>query len=158
MTAITWQQREIKIFGKPVKEPRLTMWYGEEYSYSGVIWKKKTIPTLLQGMMAELSQFSGFEFNSVLANFYRHGQDSMGWHRDNEKEINSDLIASVSLGAPRRFGFRRRMSKEAEYLNLESGSLLLMHHFQHDWEHCIPKTRKQVGERLNLTFRQITVR
>jgi alkylated DNA repair dioxygenase AlkB len=128
LSTIDWQQREIKMFGKMIKEPRLTMWYGEKYSYSGVVWPAKDIPEFLRFMMHRLSAECSFEFNSVLVNHYRDGQDSMGWHRDNETEINSDLVASVSFGSTRKFGFRNRKSKKAQYVNLDHGSLLLMQH------------------------------
>jgi alkylated DNA repair dioxygenase AlkB len=101
----------------------------------------------------------GLTFDSVLANRYRDGRDSMGWHSDDEKELGPDpVIASVSLGAGRRFRLRHRSRPDLATLDLvlEHGSLLVMQGAtQHHWKHCLPRTARPVGERINLTFRRV---
>ena len=96
-----------------------------------------------------------FPFNAVLCNYYRNGADSMGWHSDNEPEIDQMMIASVSFGETRRFGVRERSSRATQSFNLQHGSLLIMENFQKDWQHCIPTSKRPMNPRLNLTFRHI---
>jgi alkylated DNA repair dioxygenase AlkB len=106
----------------------------------------------------DIEQMANHQFTSVLLNLYRNGNDSNGWHADNEKELGKNpVIASLSLGNPRLFQFKHRNLKDQKYkLILEHGSLLLMKgEMQHYWLHQIPKTKKKVGERINLTFRKI---
>jgi alkylated DNA repair dioxygenase AlkB len=158
---IAWKQEPIKIFGKEVMQPRLTAWYGDPdkaYRYSGITMKPlQWTDTLLE--IKEKAEFiSGHKFNSVLLNFYRSGQDSMGWHRDNEKELGTDpVIASVSLGAERKFQFRHyKNQKTVISLELEHGSLLLMSGAtQNNWQHRLPKSGIAHKPRINLTFRNI---
>ena len=106
-----------------------------------------------------MNDFCKSEFNSVLANHYRSGSDSMGWHSDDEKELGPEpVIASISLGDERRFLLRHRRRKELQTheITLENGSLLLMRaSSQHAWRHSIPKTRRAVAPRINLTYRHI---
>jgi len=157
---LDWQQQEIRLFGRRLLQPRLSCWYGDEdaqYCYSGL--RLNPLPwhpelCRLRHMLQETLQF---QFNSVLANAYRDGRDSMGWHADNEKELGEEpLIASLSLGASRRFLLRTRKGNETRCLQLEHGSLLLMRgKSQKDYRHAVPKTRKAVGLRINLTFRRI---
>ena len=101
---------------------------------------------------------TGHVFNGVLLNLYRDGRDGMGWHADNEPELGSEpVVASISFGAPRRFTLKhkRRKTEKVELL-LEDGSVLLMSGAtQANWLHSVPKTSKQVGERINLSFRHI---
>ncbi len=111
-----------------------------------------------------VADMTGLDFNSVLLNFYRNGLDSMGWHRDNEKELGDNpVIASVSFGAPRVFLLRRYRSKsDQNQVVLGHGSLLMMSGpLQYHWEHCLPKVTKRqalaVGPRVNLTFRQVNL-
>ncbi len=158
---INWQQEAIKIFGKKVMQPRLTAWYGDEgksYSYSGITMQpnKWTEPLLL--IKQQVETVAPVCFNSALLNYYRHQKDSMGWHRDNEKELGiHPVIASVSLGAARKFQLRRYQKKDIiKSIELIHGSLLLMQGAtQHYWEHQLPKTTRQTGERINITFRVI---
>jgi alkylated DNA repair dioxygenase AlkB len=106
-------------------------------------------------------QLAGAEFNAVLLNFYRDGRDGMGWHADDEPELGRNpVIASVSLGAPRRFCLRHRRRQDLKLdLELPHGSLLAMAGaLQHHWVHALPKTRRSVGERINLTFRRVAVK
>lgn len=158
---IVWKQEPILIFGKSVMQPRLTSWYGDEgkeYSYSGITMKPSPwTPTLFE-IKQRVESLSGIQFNSALLNQYRDGKDSVGWHRDDEKELGKNpTIASVNFGATRRFLFRHRSDKTLKTsIELQDGSLLLMAgETQHHWYHSIPKTRKFVGPRINITFRVI---
>lgn len=157
---LAWDEQFIRMFGKPVKVPRLTCWYGDPgaiYSYSGT----RNIPLHWQPLLLSLKRsielFSKHPFNSVLGNYYRNGNDSMGWHADKEKELGRNpFIASLSLGATRLFMLQHNKSKEIIKLDLSPGSLLLMGGaLQHHWRHCLPKTKADNGERINLTFRNV---
>lgn len=157
---INWKQEKIKLFGKEQLMPRLTAWYGDKaYTYSGLVNEPQPwIPVLLE-IRQRITNATGETFNSVLLNLYRSGQDSMGWHADDEKELGPEpCIASVSFGAERRFGFKHRYNKalKNKYLTLQNGSLLVMQGAtQHYWYHGLPKTAKPGGIRINLTFRDI---
>ncbi|MCX7550615.1 alpha-ketoglutarate-dependent dioxygenase AlkB family protein [Xanthomarina sp. F2636L] len=158
---VLWQQDNITIFGKTHKQPRLTALYSEDnksYSYSGITMNPNPFSSLILSIKQEIELFTKHKFNSVLINLYRDGSDSNGWHADNEKELGlNPTIASVSFGAKRTFKFRHRTLKhEKHQLKLEHGSLLIMtDEMQHYWLHQIPKTKKDIGKRINLTFRFI---
>jgi len=157
---INWKQEQIKIFGKEQPMPRLTAWYGDKiYTYSGLQNKPQPWIPVLQEIRQQIIVATGKEYNSVLLNYYRSGQDSMGWHADDERELGTEpSIASVSFGATRRFGFKHRYNKELKnkYITLQHGSLLLMQgQTQHCWKHSLPKTSAITGIRINLTFRNI---
>lgn len=158
---IVWQQDTITLYGKSLNLPRLTAWYGEEgkiYSYSGISMKIHTWNGLLLGIKDSIEKESGAKFNGVLLNYYRSGNDSMGWHSDNEKELGTNpVIGSVSLGEKRRFRFRNKENKERKIeVLLTNGSFLLMKgETQHFWQHEVPKTKQAIGGRINLTFRYI---
>lgn len=157
---VDWKQESIKIFGKEQALPRLTAWYGDKgYTYSGLHNAPQPwVPVLLK-LKERVEAASGQVYNSVLLNLYRQGQDSMGWHADAEPSLGQEpSIASLSFGAARRFGFRHRYNKELRnvYLMLQHGSLLLMQGpTQHFWQHSLPKTSTPIGQRINLTFRNI---
>ena len=157
---LDWRDETLTFMGKQVAAPRLVCWYGDSnavYCYSGVTHKPlQWIPVLSQ-IKQQICQFSGCNFNSVLGNLYRNGQDSMGWHADKEKQLGiNPVIASLSLGAERLFKLRHRKNHQTVDINLEHGSLLIMAgSLQHHWRHCLPKTRHQVAPRINLTFRLI---
>jgi alkylated DNA repair dioxygenase AlkB len=161
---IAWRHEPIKLFGKEVLQPRLTAWYGDptaRYRYSGLALEPQPWTPALQQLRQQLEATSGARFNSVLLNLYRSGQDSMGWHADNEPELGpAPVIASLSLGSTRRFRLRPRDPAHTPHapvaLDLLSGSLLLMRGAtQQHWLHAVPKTARPTGPRLNLTFRQI---
>jgi alkylated DNA repair dioxygenase AlkB len=158
-----WQQEEILIFGRPRLVPRLVAWHGDRgarYTYSGTLHEPLPWTPALAEIRARVQELAGCEFNAVLLNLYRGGRDSMGWHSDDEPELGPDpVIASVSLGAVRRFLLRHRRRKEAKLdLELPHGSLLVMAGAtQHHWVHAVPKTSAPVGERINLTFRRVAV-
>jgi alkylated DNA repair dioxygenase AlkB len=160
-TDIAWQEEHVVIFGQRRKVPRLVAWYGDpgaSYVYSGVRHEPLAwIPPLAE-IRERVEGLTGHAFNSVLANLYRDGNDGMGWHADDEPELGPNpVIASVSFGATRRFRMRHRRRRDlAIDLDLEHGSLLVMAGAtQHHWVHAVPKTRRPVGERINLTFRRI---
>ena len=115
-------------------------------------------PEALRPVRPRLEQALGQGFNSVLANLYRDGRDAMGWHSDAEPELGArPVIASISLGAARRFALRHRQQPERRLsLELPHGSLLVMAgDTQRFYRHCLPRTAKPLGERINLTFRRI---
>lgn len=158
---IAWKQESIKIFGKEVLQPRLTAWYGDKdknYAYSGITMKPLPWTNTLLQIKEKVEHITTHKFNSVLLNFYRDGLDSMGWHRDNEKELGTDpVIVSVSFGAIRKFQFRHyKDQKKIISLELEHGSLLLMSgSTQNNWQHRLPKSSMAKDSRINLTFRTI---
>lgn len=156
-----WQQDKIKLFGKEILQPRLTALFGKEnkpYTYSGLTMHPKPFTAELKKIATKCEEFCKENFNTCLANLYRDGSDSMGWHADDEKELGKEpVIASVSLGAERIFHFRHKSKPALKYkLNLSHGSLLIMKGTtQEYWKHQLPKTKKKVGPRVNLTFRKI---
>lgn len=161
-----WKQEPVRMFGKWVLQPRLTAYVADpdcSYSYAGAVqtplpWTDALVH-LRDHVAAEVSQRLGqpVSFNAVLLNGYRSGSDGMGWHRDNEPELGPHpVIASVSLGAVRRFSIRTYGARQRWDLALEPGSLLWMHgDSQQHYEHAVPKTAKPAGPRINLTFRKI---
>lgn len=158
---LQWQQPSIVLYGKERKIPRLQAWYGDansQYEYSKLKMEPLPWETRLAKLKYACEQKCGTVFNSVLANWYRNGSDSMGLHSDNEVELGPEpMIASVSLGQTRRFTFKNIETKETYRIGLEHGSLLVMKgKTQQYWQHGINKSRTQSGARLNFTFRQIT--
>lgn len=156
-----WRQDAITVFGKAYPQPRLTALFannGKSYTYSGLRMDPGPFPPYLDALKAAVEAQCSHPFTTCLLNLYRDGQDSNGWHADNEKELGPDpVIASVSLGAPRAFHLKHRKEGSLRYrMILEHGSLLHMAGpMQHHWMHQIPKTQKPVGKRINLTFRYI---
>lgn len=156
--SITWEQRSLKLYGRDVKVPRLTSWMGtEDYTYSGMLHKASTLPDVVASVKSEVERITGARFNSVLANCYRDGRDSVAEHADDETEIGAyPVIASVSIGSPRKFTIRHKESRELTSITLKHGDLLVMSgRSQSDYLHGIPKTSKPGGARINLTFRHI---
>jgi len=160
-TTLEWKHEPIRMFGKMVMQPRLTALYGDEgrpYGYSGISMNPTVWTLELSEMKESIQQFTGIEFTHVLCNYYRDGQDSMGWHRDNEAVLGKNpSIASLTFGATRMFQIRHYESKSRKIeIPLSHGSLLMMSgESQHYWEHQIPKTKKILGPRINLTFRKL---
>jgi alkylated DNA repair dioxygenase AlkB len=157
---LAWEEESIRIYGRPVKVPRLTCWYGEPgavYTYSGVVHDPLPWTALLNRLRRQVEALSGRQFNSVLGNLYRDGNDSMGWHGDKEKELGPmPFIASLSFGERRTFKIRHNRTKETVTIDLSNGSLLLMGGvIQKHWRHCVPKTKQAKKGRINLTFRNI---
>ncbi|MGJ0485819.1 MAG: alpha-ketoglutarate-dependent dioxygenase AlkB family protein [Methylomicrobium sp.] len=157
---LAWQEESIPIFGKWCKVPRLMCWYGDAeavYRYSGVAHQPLPWTSELWSVKAQIETFSRCAFNSVLANLYRDGRDSMGYHADNEKELGiNPVIASLSLGDSRLFRLHHKKRRENLDIVLEHGDLLFMAGaLQHHWVHALPKTRQAKNSRINLTFRRI---
>jgi len=157
---VDWKQEKIKMYGKVHNLPRLTEVFGNKgltYTYSRIQstalgWVNKDVDHIRNTIIKEL----GIKFNFCLLNYYRRGNDKVSWHQDNEPQLGKNpIIASVSFGHPRNFQLRRVDDhKEKEEIILPHGSLLLMQGgTQHYWEHQIPSTKKDIGSRINLTFR-----
>lgn len=156
-----WRQDDIRVFGKVYPQPRLTHLFADNglpYSYSNITMVPTPFPKFLVDVKQEIEKVAGTKFTTCLANLYRNGRDSNGWHADNEKELGKNpVIASLSLGETRVFHLKHRTDKaQKAKIELTHGSLLLMKgETQHHWLHQIPKTKREVAERINLTFRVI---
>jgi len=156
-----WQQPQVRLYGRLHAVPRLVAWYGDAeaaYRYSGLSHQPLPWTPLLAEIRARVAAAAGQPLNGVLLNYYRDGGDSMGWHSDDEAELGANpLIASLNLGATRRFDLRRKGQSRIEHsLSLEHGALLVMRGpTQHYWQHQVAKTRSPCAPRLNLTFRLI---
>ena len=160
LNGVAWENDTHSLFNRTIVTRRKTGWYGDapfRYTYSGTTRVAlKWSPELLR-IKSDIEAFTRETFNSCLLNFYHDGQDGMGWHSDNEPELKPQgTIASLSLGAERRFLFKHKQSGEKRELVLTNGSLLLMHGtIQKYWLHSVPKMRKVAHPRINLTFRTI---
>lgn len=158
---IKWQLDDIKLFGKTYKQPRLTALYADNarpYSYSNLTMQPHKFTPELIAIKKDVEKEAHSNFTTVLLNLYRDGNDSNGWHADNEIELGKNpIIASVSFGETRPFHFKHRhLKNERHKIDLNHGSLLIMKgEMQHYWLHHIAKTKKIIGERINLTFRTI---
>ena len=158
---IPWERHRLRLFGRDVEAPRLSCWMGDAgtaYTYSRVRFEPHAWTPALASLREDLATRFGLRFNSVLANLYRDGRDSMGWHSDDEPELGAEpVIASLSFGAPRRFRLRSRATREiALSIELAHGSLLVMRGAtQRLYQHDLPKTAGLAEARLNLTFREI---
>jgi len=153
-----WRQETATVMGRRVAIPRLTAWHGETgYVYSGIRLEPAPWNPPLLELKRIAETLAGQAFNSVLLNLYRDGRDSVSWHADNEPGLGPNpVIASVSLGAVRRFQLRHRRTRERVSLDLRHGSCLVMAGAtQHHWLHQLPKTARPVTPRLNLTFRRM---
>jgi alkylated DNA repair dioxygenase AlkB len=149
---VCWQQEWLQLYGRRTPVPRLLSWCGDEgvnYRYSGA-------DHVCRGWLPELGELRrrlmvvlGISSNLVLMNRYRCGSDYMGWHADDERGLAAG-VASVSLGAKRRFLLRLPGCERSEGLDLDHGSLLVMDGTVH---HALPRTRRAIGERISLTFR-----
>jgi alkylated DNA repair dioxygenase AlkB len=164
LNTIEWKQEEVYVFGKKHKEPRKTAWHGDEecvYTYAG----KKNHPLPWTEELFQLKTdiealIPGANFNSVLLNQYRDGNDKMGWHSDNEKELGKNpVIASLSLGATRFFDLKhKRIKSLKKRLELPAGSLLIMcGSTQENWLHQVPQQKTVKDSRINLTFRTVNL-
>ena len=158
---IAWEVHRIRLFGREIDSPRLSCWIGDtgaSYTYSGTRFAPQPWPPALSAVRERISAIAGERFNSVLANLYRDGDDAMGWHSDDELELGAQpIIASLSLGGSRRFLFKHRSDPATKLaLGLANGSLLLMSgDTQRNYRHALPRTRRPVAARINLTFRRI---
>lgn len=154
--SVPWKQE-----GNPGRKfPRLTAWYADEgtsYSYSGVTHQAVPWTAELLAVKAAAEAAANTTWNSLLLNLYREGRDSIGFHADDEPELGTNpIIGSISLGAERRFILKHPASGEKLEFQLPHGSLLVMGGTsQNHWRHGVPKTKKPVGPRINLTFRRV---
>jgi len=157
---LSWQEETVFIYGRWVKVPRLMCWYGDKdawYRYSGVNHRPLPWSPVLQAIRERVERQCQCSFNSVLANMYRNGDDSMGCHADDEKELGlNPVIASLSFGDERLFKLHHKICKEKLDIVLGHGDLLVMAGIlQQHWMHSVPKTKKWKTPRINLTFREI---
>tara|TARA_Y100000766_G_scaffold275780_1_gene279186 strand:- start:1041 stop:1637 length:597 start_codon:yes stop_codon:yes gene_type:complete len=157
---LPWESMAIKMFGKDITIPRLQCWVGDkgcDYKYSGKKLNRQDWTTDLIMIREKIYKELNIDFNSVLVNYYRDGKDSMGWHSDNESELGPNpTIASISLGSERDLVFRNKINKEVLPIPQTHGCLILIDgKTQKNWQHAIKKTRKVIGPRINLTFRNI---
>jgi len=160
LSEVPWKQEHLRVYGREIPFPRLTAWYGDPgaiYTYSGIANRPLAWTPVLALLRERLQRTLGTCFNSVLLNLYRTGCDGMGWHADDEPELGArPVVASVSLGAVRRFELRSRQTGEVRRIELEHGSLLVMRgESQRCWEHQVPKERTVRATRVNLTFRAV---
>ncbi len=162
LKSVLWKNDEVVIFGKKITTKRKVAWYGDKefsYKYSGKIktaihWNKDLIE--IKKFVEALTKEN---YNSCLLNLYHDGDEGVSWHSDNEKELAKNAaIASLSLGAERRFVFKNKKTKDKYEQTLEDGSLLLMTGpIQDNWVHSLPKSKKIKNLRVNLTFRTINL-
>jgi alkylated DNA repair dioxygenase AlkB len=158
---IAWEQRALTLYGRTMPTPRLTAWIGDSaYRYSGIVNKPAPWTETLAELRERLRDELGVDFNSCLANLYRDGTDSVGYHSDDEPELGPrPTIASISLGDRRQFMLRHRTTGARWSWDLGEGDLLVMRdESQSDYTHAVPKTSRPVGPRMNLTFRRFQSR
>ena len=161
ITELPWQHDEVRLFGKRIVTARKVSWHGDlpfSYTYSGIPRSAQPWTSTLAAIKTRIEATTGTTYNSCLANLYHNGTEGMAWHSDDEPMLLAHApIASLSLGAPRRFDFKHKKdpSLRASIL-LEHGHLLLMlNETQTHWLHALPKTQKIQTPRINLTFRTI---
>jgi len=157
---IIWEHEKVIMFGKEITTKRKVAFYANDgitYTYSQKIKVGKPWTPALLNIKKIVEEYTSQKYNACLLNLYHNGLEGMGWHSDDEKEIiQNSSIASLSLGADRKFSFKHKISKENVSIMLESGSLLEMKGvFQKNWLHALPKTTKALTPRINLTFRQM---
>jgi len=160
LNTIEWKNDEIILFGKKIITKRKVAWYGDngiEYTYSNTTKKALTWTKELLEIKSLIEERTGSTFNSCLLNLYHSGEEGMGWHSDDEKELEKNgTIASVSLGAERKFSFKHKKDQTTFSILLENGSLLLMKdEIQSFWQHKLTPTKMVKSARINLTFRSI---
>ncbi|MAO73972.1 MAG: alpha-ketoglutarate-dependent dioxygenase AlkB [Acidimicrobiaceae bacterium] len=160
---LNWRQDKISMFGQTHDVPRLNAWYGDadcSYSWSGITMTPNPWNSTLRDIREKVNGVASEQFNSVLANFYRDGNDKVDWHADDEEVLGqAPVIASVSLGATRKFRIRRKdRSEKATDIFLRSGDVLVMRGLtQLLWEHEVPRSKKVREPRVNLTFRKVAL-
>lgn len=157
---LIWRQDYIEMYGKTIALPRLTSWYadnGKSYTYSGILSEPNEWNKGLNYIKKKVESLINIDFNSVLLNWYRDGEDHQGWHADDETELGKKpTIASVSFGATRDFILRNNSDHQKIYIPLKHGSLLVMSgDIQRHWQHSLPKRKRVKSSRVNLTFRKI---
>jgi alkylated DNA repair dioxygenase AlkB len=156
--SVPWRLDRVQMFGKQYVLPRLQQWYGDPgrvYTWSGLEMRPLAWAPPLARLRALVQRATAREFDAVLVNYYRDGNDTVGWHADDEPELGpTPFIASLSLGATRDFVLRRVASGERVTIALEHCSLLVMAgDTQRNWQHALPRRKRVVDPRINLTFR-----
>lgn len=159
---ISWEHESIIMFGKPITTKRKVAFYADcsiEYTYASKTKKGLPWSNELLTLKNLIESITNSKYNACLLNLYHTGDEGMGWHSDDEKEIvPNSSIASLSIGAERKFAFKHKGNKETCSIFLENGSLLEMKGaIQQNWWHSLPKSKKIVNPRINLTFRQMMV-
>ncbi len=164
LDTIDWRQDTLRVFGKEHMQPRLTQWFGPPggtYRYSGIEMRPVEWPSWLEATRQGIEATAGVRFNSMLGNLYRNGQDTVGWHADDEPELgHQPVIASLSLGAGRDFRLKHRTRDDVApvTLHLGHGDLLVMAgNTQHAWLHTVPRRARVSKPRVNFTFRRLVV-
>lgn len=157
---IRWEQKNITIYDKTIPIPRLTAWVGEDvyYAYSNIDNQPQPWSRELLNLKEKIEKKYNIEINGCLLNLYQSGKNHISWHSDNEKELGvNPIIASISLGGERSFQLKHKFNKKIDKININTtnGSLIIMKDMQRKWVHRIAPTKKNVGERINLTFRFI---
>ena len=155
---INWQNDQVKMYGKTIVCKRQTAWMGEdhfEYTYSGITKKAEIFTPSILEIKNEIEAVCKKKFNSCLLNYYKDGNEGMSWHSDNEKTMGKEpVIASLSLGAARKFSFKHNKSKQKVDLFLENASLIIMQgETQTNWKHALPQSSRIKSARINLSFR-----
>jgi len=162
LSELKWEQHQVRLFGRVLDCPRLSAWHadaGLSYRYSGVRHRPSPWTPALLRIRDGLAGITSARFNGVLANLYRNGKDHVGWHADDEPELGPlPGIASVSLGATRRFHLRLRgKSNCGKSVDLQHGDVLIMSgNTQRFWQHQLAATARRVELRINLSFRKIS--
>ena len=160
LNTIEWKNDEIILFGKKIVTKRKVAWYGDsgiEYTYSNTTKKALSWTKELREIKLLIEEQIGSTFNSCLLNLYHSGEEGMGWHSDDEKELEKNgTIASLSFGAERKFSFKHKKDQTTFSILLENGSLLVMKdEIQLFWQHKLAPTKMVKSARINLTFRSI---
>jgi len=155
-----WPDNHYIVAGRQFTLPRLQTWHadpGIKYSYSNNLLETRSWTSLLSDIRAKIELCLDFSFNSVLVNWYRNGEDHVGWHADNERELGEQpFIVSLTFGAERLFEFRNKKSLESGSMLLRNGTLLIMRpNFQRHWLHSVPIEKNLMAGRINLTFRKV---
>jgi alkylated DNA repair dioxygenase AlkB len=164
LTELPWQHDEVRLFGKRIVTDRKVSWHGDipfSYTYSGIQRTAQPWTPTLAALKARIEAATSTTYNSCLANLYHHGGEGMAWHSDDESMLAYHApIASLSLGAARRFDFKHKTDPTLRVsIHLDHGHLLLMRdETQTHWLHALPKTKKVLTPRINLTFRTITIK
>lgn len=161
LSDIQWRHDEAIIYGRRIITRRQVAWYANqpfEYTYSKITRQALPWTDHLLALKTLVESKTGESFNSCLLNLYHNGSEGMGWHSDAEKELKKHgAIASLSLGAERKFSFRHKQTREVVSLTLEHGSLLVMSgEIQSHWQHQLPVSKKVLQPRINLTFRTMS--
>ena len=159
---IAWKNDEVIIFGKLIITNRKVAWYANsniDYTYSNISKKALPFTPALLSLKQIIEQKTGETYNACLLNLYENGSEGMGWHSDDEKELEPlASIASLSLGSERKFSLKHKINKQTVSVILANGSLLEMkNETQLFWKHALPKTTKVLGPRINLTFRKMVI-